>query len=117
VLLGQNGHDTLTGADGNDTMRGGAGSDVLNGGDGHDTFRFVFNDARQEAEGDVINGFVSGGSSGDTLVFQGYTNGALNNVGGDFWQLTYSDGVDGTETFQIVGVLAGGLAPGDVQFI
>ena len=93
-------------------MRGGAGSDVLNGGDGHDIFLFVFGQTAQEAEGDVVNDFTSGS---DKLVFQGYTNGALNNIGGDLWQLTYTGGVDGTENFQIVGVTS--LAPGDVEFI
>ena len=62
----------------------------------------------------MITDFTSGS---DKLVFECFHSPALTNVGGDFWQLTYTGGVDGQETFEIVGVLAGGLAPGDVQFI
>ena len=80
-------------------MSGGVGNDV-----------FLLNVG--QVTGDVIVDFIGNGTSlGDTLLFQGFGDGASLSHTDDHWTISYDAG---SETFQIAGVTA--LSTGDYEF-
>ena len=84
VLLGDVGDDTLIGDTGNDTITGGAGNDSI--------FYEIGNGA------DVINGFVAGASTEDTITISGF--GAAFD---DFSDILANASDDGTNTTITLG--------------
>jgi Ca2+-binding RTX toxin-like protein len=108
VLSGLGGDDQLFGLGGNDRLDGGAGADHMSGGVGNDVFLLNVG----QVTGDVIVDFIGNGTSlGDTLLFQGFGDGASLSHTDDHWTISYDAG---SETFQIAGVTA--LSTGDYEF-
>jgi Ca2+-binding RTX toxin-like protein len=98
----------IVGNKGGNELNGAAGADTLTGGGGND----VFVVKAGEANGDVIADFTgNGASSGDTIRFEGYGDGAsLQHVSGNQWRVVGGSAVD---TVTIVGA----VGAGDYSFI
>jgi serralysin len=108
VLSGLDGADQLFGLGGNDRLDGGAGADHMSGGAGNDVFVLSVG----QASGDVIVDFAGNGTSlGDSLLLEGFGDGASLSHTDDHWTVSYDHG---SEMFQLVGVTS--LSTGDYLF-
>jgi hypothetical protein len=108
LLQGGAGKDLLLGEKGEDTLDGGAGRDVLVGGKGDDVFVL----RKGEARGDAILDFEAWSRrEDDTLVLEGYGDGAYLTRRGWDYTVHYDDG---RETFTVLGAR---LDADDVTFL
>lgn len=104
----------IVGNGGANILDGGAGTDELRGGSGNDIFVFRMG----QANGDRVADFTgAGAATGDRLMFTGFGQGTISQVGNtDFYTITSADRAT-VETIQLVGVYNLNTAAGSNDYM